>query len=72
MERAQEPMERKIDKNKEFAKWLRNWTASIQQNRAWVEHTSPEKTVGTNGQEHSEDAHLSGPKRRAASGRYVA
>ena len=65
-------MERKIDKNKEFAKWLRNWTIVTQQNRARVEHTPPEKPVGANGQEHSEAAHLLGRKRRAASGRSVA
>ena len=65
-------MERKIDKNKEFAKWLRNWTIVTQQNRARVEHTPPEKPVGADGQEHSEGAHLLGPKRRAASGRSVA
>ena len=65
-------MERKIDKNKEFAKWLRNWTTVIQQNRARIEHTPPEKPVGADGQEHSDGAHLFRPKLRAASGRHVA
>jgi hypothetical protein len=65
-------MKRKIKENKEFAKWVRDWIPLIQQNRAWVEHTPPEKTVGANGQEYSEGAHLFGPKPRAASGRYVA
>jgi hypothetical protein len=65
-------MTRKIEENKEFAKWLRNWTIVTQQNRARVEHTPPEKPVGANGQEHSEAAHLLGRKRRAASGRSVA
>jgi hypothetical protein len=62
----------KFKENKEFAKWLRDWIAVIQQNRASVEHTPPQKTARADGQEHSDGAHLFGPKRRAASGRYVA
>jgi hypothetical protein len=38
-----EPMPPKVKENKEFAKWLRNWTIAIQQNRRLVEHT-PQKT----------------------------
>ncbi len=62
----------KVKENKEFARWLRDWIKVIQRNRAPVEHTLPEKTASADGQEHSDDAHLFGPKRRAASGRYVA
>ena len=62
----------KVKENREFIKWLRDWIAAIQQNGASVEHTPPEKTTRTNGQEHSDGAHLLGPKRRAKFGRYVA
>jgi len=61
-----------IEENKAFAKWLRDWIALIQQNRSWAEQRPLETVVGTNGQEHSEGAHLLGPKRRAACGRYLA
>ena len=67
-----ELMTPKVKENKEFARWLRDWIKVIQRNPAPVEHTPPEKTASADGQEHSDDAHLSGPRRRAASGRYVA
>jgi hypothetical protein len=52
----------KIKENKEFAKWFRDWIAVIQQNRASLERTLPEKTASADGQEHSDGAHLFGPK----------
>lgn len=62
----------KVKENKEFARWLRDWIKVIQGNRAPVEHTPPEKTASAEGQEHSDDTHLFGPRRRAAFGRYAA
>lgn len=63
-------MATKTDENKEFAEWLRGWIAVIQKNRASVERTFPEKTASADPQEHSNGAHLFGPKLRAASDRY--
>jgi hypothetical protein len=44
----------------------------IQQNRASVDRTLPERTSSVDGPENSEGASMLGPKRRIASGRYVA
>ena len=57
--------------NKEFAKWFGDWIESIQQNRASVERIPSEKTASLDGQEHSDDAHLVGPKLPVASSRCV-
>jgi hypothetical protein len=70
--RPTEPMKPKVKQNKEFAKWFRDWIEVIQQNRASVERMRSGKTAGVDGQEHSDGARLLGPKRRVASGRYVA
>jgi hypothetical protein len=64
-------MATKTDENTEFAKWLRGWIAIIQENRASVERTLPEKTASADRQEHSHSAHLFGPNLRAGSDRYV-
>ena len=62
----------KVKENKDFARWLWDWTAAIQQKRASAEHTPAEETARADGQEHSDGAHLFGPKQRAASGKQVA
>lgn len=62
----------KLKVDNQFAKWFRDWVAVIQRSRASVEHTPSEKTAAANGQEHSDGAHLFGPKLRTASGRYFA
>jgi hypothetical protein len=43
--------------NKEFAKWLRDWVAAIQQNRASAKDPAPDKTPRTDAHEHSDGAH---------------
>ena len=58
----------KFKENREFAKCLRDWIAVIQQNRASIEHTPPQRTARAARQEHSDGGHF-GPK-RAPSGRY--
>jgi len=60
----------KVNENKEFAQWFRDWIATIQQNRAPVERTLPE--TAADGQKHSDGTHLLGSKRRVAQGRHVA
>ena len=62
----------KVKENKEFANWLRDWINVIQRNPVRVEHTPRVKTASADGQEYSDDPHLFGPRRRSASGRYVA
>jgi hypothetical protein len=64
-------MTTKFKENKEFARCLRDRIPVIQQNRASVEHTPPQKTARADRQEHADSRHF-GPKRRAASARYVA
>ena len=64
-------MATKTGENTEFAKWLRGWIAVIQNNRASVERTLPEKTGSSHREERSGDAHLFGAKLRVASRRYV-
>ena len=61
----------KVKENKEFAKWLQDWTAVTQQNRTSVDHTPPEKTARADRQKHPDGAHLPGPNQRAASGEKV-
>jgi hypothetical protein len=60
----------KVNENKEFAEWFRDWIATIQQNRAPVERTLPE--TAADGQKHSDGTHLLDSKRRVAQGRHVA
>ena len=33
----------KVKESKEFAKWLRDWIAAVQQDRAMIQHAPPEK-----------------------------
>jgi hypothetical protein len=61
----------KVEGNKDFAKWLRDWIEVIQQNRASGERIPPEKTASTAPQAYSDGAPLLGAKRRAAFGEYV-
>jgi hypothetical protein len=63
-------MTSEVKRNKEFAKWI--GIAAVQQNRPSIERTLHEKTASPDGQEHSDGAHLFGPKLHAATGRYVA
>jgi hypothetical protein len=70
--RPNEPMKLKAKQNKEFAKWFGDWIELIEQNRASVDRVRPEKTASVDGPENSDGACLLGPKRRVASGRYVA
>ena len=58
--------------NEEFAKWVRDWIAVIQQKRDSVEGKLSEKTASDDKEEHSDGAHLSDPKLRAESGRFAA
>jgi hypothetical protein len=59
-------------KNKEFAGWVRDWIAIIQQDRDPVEGKLSEKTASTDKQKHSDGAYLPGPKLRAESGGFPA
>jgi hypothetical protein len=52
-----ETMTPKVKENKEFAKWLRDWIAAIQQNRASAKDPAPDKTPRTDAHEHSDGAH---------------
>jgi len=56
--------------NRAFVDWFREWIAIIDGHRASADRM-PVETANTGGQDHPEDAHLAGPKQRAASGRYV-
>ena len=56
--------------NRAFVNWFREWIAIIDEHRASVDRIRV-KTANTDGQDHPEDAHLAGPRQRAASGRYV-
>jgi ferric-dicitrate binding protein FerR (iron transport regulator) len=62
----------KVKENKDFEKWMRDWIAASQQNRAPVQDTLREKTSSADLEEPSDDAQLSAPKRRAVSSRHVA
>ena len=70
--RPKESMTPKQKENKEFAKWVRDWIAAIQQNRDPDAGKLSEKTVSAEKQEHSEDAYPLTPKPRAESGRFAA
>jgi hypothetical protein len=56
----------KHTEDKEFAKWIRDWIAAIQQNRDSVEGKLSEKKASADKQKHSDGA-LAGPKLRAKS-----
>jgi hypothetical protein len=52
----------KVEEKAVFANWFRDWLAVIQQSRACVEGILPENAGSADGQEHSDGAHLLGPK----------
>ena len=58
--------------NEEFAQWVQDWIAVIQQNRDPVEGKLSEKKDRAHKQEYSEGANLPDPKPRAKSGRCAA
>lgn len=62
----------KHKKDKEFANWVRDWIAVIQQDRDPVEGKLSEKTASTDKQEYCDGAYLPGPNLRAESGRFTA
>jgi len=70
--RPKESMTPKHKENNEFAKWVRDWIAVIQQNRDPVEGRLSEKTAHADKQEYSDGTCLLGPKLRAESGRFAA
>jgi len=70
--RPKESMTPRHKENIEFAKWVRDWIAVIEQKRDSVEGKLSEKTASADKQEHSDGAHLSDPKLRPESGRFVA
>ena len=70
--RPKETMTPKVEENKAFANWFGPWIAVIQQNRASVERPLPKNPTSADGPQHSDGAHLFGPKLCAASGRHIA
>jgi hypothetical protein len=62
----------KRKENEEFAKWVRDWIAAIEQKGDSVEGRSFDQTASADKQEHADGAHLSDPKLRAESGRFAA
>ena len=65
-------MTRRHKENEEFAKWVRDWIAVIEQKRDSVEGKLSEKTASDDKEEPSDGAHLSDPKLRAESARFTA
>ncbi len=70
--RPKESMTPRHKENEEFAKWVRDWIAVIEQKRDSVEGELSEKTGSADKQEHSDGAHSSDPKLGAESGRFAA
>jgi hypothetical protein len=70
--RPKESMTPRHDENEEFAKWVKDWIAVIEQKRDSVEGKLSEKTASDDKEEPSDGAHLSDPKLRAESGRFAA
>jgi hypothetical protein len=70
--RLKESMTPKHNENTEFAKWVRDWIARIQQNHDPAEGKLPEKTGSADEQEHSDGVHLLAPKLRTESNRFSA
>jgi len=61
----------KYKENKEFAKWVRDWIAAIEQKGDSVEGRLFEKTASADKQEHADGAHLLDPKLHAESDRFA-
>jgi hypothetical protein len=61
----------KLNENKEFSEWFRDWTGVIRRKRASVERALSENNISTDEQEFSDGPTYPAPKGRVPSDRQV-